>query len=281
LIATTVFRGTAAQPAATGWGARLRELTRRPSGTGLRLSGVALLVLVWWLCSATGILDPTTLAGPGAVVTKGAELIRDGELPANLWISLHRVLLGLVTGVSAGVVLALGAGLSKLTEAVVDGPMQIFRSLPILALQPLFVLWFGIGEEMKVVIIAVAVAFPVYINTYAGIRGIDRRFVELAHGVRLSTWQFARKVVLPGSLPEFFVGLRLAFTVSWLVLILSEQINATSGIGYMINQAGMTGQTNVIVVGLAVYGLLGLLSDLIVRLLERSVLSWRRGLEAS
>ena len=240
-----------------------------------------MLICLWGVLSATGVLSAQTLAGPVDVVRTAGHLIANGELQSNLWVSLHRVFWGLLLGVSVGLGLAVFSGLTHVGEAVVDGPMQIFRSLPILALQPLFIVWFGIGEEMKIVLIAFAVSFPIYINTYAGIRGVDQRFVELAHGVRLSRWQLIRRVVLPGALPSFLVGLRYSLAVAWLVLILSEEVNATSGIGYLITQAGLYGETNVIVVCLAVYGALGLLSDLLVRVLERRALAWRRGLVAS
>ena len=251
------------------------------AGRARRLAGIGLLIALWEVLSATGALSPQTLAGPSSVLATARHLIADGELQGNLWTSLHRVLWGVLLGVSCGLGIAVLSGLSRVGEALVDGPMQIFRSLPILALQPLFIVWFGIGEEMKIVLIAFAVAFPIYINTYAGIRGVDQRFVELAHGVGHNRWQLIRRVVLPGALPNFLVGLRYSLVVAWLALILSEEVNATNGIGYLITQAGLYGKTNVIVVCLAVYGVLGLLSDLLVRLLEAGALSWRKGLAAS
>lgn len=280
MIATTVLSATQTTDTADGAQSRsFRQLVH--AGGARRLIGIVLLIAVWEVLSVTGVLSPQTLASPANVLSTGRHLIADGELQSNLWVSLHRVFWGLLLGVSLGLVLAVFSGLSHIGEAVVDGPMQIFRALPILALQPLFIVWFGIGEEMKIVLIAFAVAFPIYINTYAGIRGVDQRFVELAHGVRLKRRQLIRRVVLPGALPNFLVGLRFSLAIAWLVLILSEEVNATSGIGYMITQAGLYGETNVIVVGLAVYGVLGLLSDILVRVLERYALAWRRGLIGS
>jgi sulfonate transport system permease protein len=280
MIATTVL--SYADVGDHGGVPRRRSLRSLAHGVGARrLAGVLLLLVVWEALSATGVLDPQTLAGPSSVVSTADHLIASGQLQSNLWVSLQRVLWGLLFGISFGLGLAVISGLSMVGEAIVDGPMQIFRALPILALQPLFIVWFGIGETMKVALIAFAVAFPVYINTYGGIRGVDRRFVELAHGVRLSRWQLIRRVVLPGALPDFLVGLRYALAISWLVLILSEEVNASSGIGYLITQAGLSGETNIIVVCLAVYGVLGLLSDLLVRMIERRALAWRQGLVAA
>jgi sulfonate transport system permease protein len=176
------------------------------------------------------------------------------------------------------VVLAVVAGLNRIGEAVVDGWMQVQRSVPTLGLIPLVILWLGIGETFKVVIIAIVVSIVMYIQTYAGLTGIESRYVELAETVDLGRWQFVRLVVLPGALPSVFVGLRLAVTSAWITLVVLEQINATSGIGYLMFQAQNYAQTEVILVGLIVYGLFGFVSDGILRIVERRVLSWRRTL---
>lgn len=243
-----------------------------------RLLGPVLLVTLWWTASALGVLDPRVLSGPGEVVSTAGELVADGRLADHALISLQRAGLGLLFGVVAGVLLAVVAGLSRLGEYLVDGPLQIKRAIPALAMLPLLILWLGIGEQMKVTVIALGVAVNLYINTYAALTGIDQRHVELAESLRLGRWEFLHKVVVPGSLPGFFVGLRLAVTSSWLGLIVVEQINATSGIGYMMFQAQQYAQTDVIVVGLVVYGVFGFLSDALVRVVERRALSWRRTL---
>jgi sulfonate transport system permease protein len=276
-IATTVLTTHEADSRGQvgGWSARFQFLRR----TGVRrLAGIILAIVAWEVLSATGVLDPTILPGPGAVLSAAGHMIADGELQSNLWSSLQRVFWGVLFGLVAGVTISLLSGLSQLGESLVDGPMQVARALPVIALQSLFIVWFGIGDEMKILMIAFAVSIPIYINTYAGIRGVDRRFVELAHGVRLSRWQLIRRVVLPGALPNFLVGLRYALAVAWLVLIFGEEVNTTSGIGNLIIQAGQTGETTVIIVCLVVYGVLGLLSDFVVRVLERRALAWRRGL---
>jgi sulfonate transport system permease protein len=212
------------------------------------------------------------------VVTTTAELVADGRLQSNLLTSVQRAAIALVLGVGIGVALALVAGLSRVGEAIVDGPVQIKRAVPTLALIPLAIIWFGIGEEMKIIMIALSVFVPVYINTHAALRGVDMRFVELAESVGLSRREFVRRVALPGALPGFFTGLRLAVTVSWTALVVVEQVNATSGIGYLMTQARTYGQTEIIVVGLVVYAVFGLVGDLVVRAAERRALSWRRSL---
>ncbi len=158
--------------------------------------------------------------------------------------------------------------------------VQLNRAIPTLGLIPLFILWLGIGETFKIAIIAIVVYIPVYLNTHAALSGIDSRFVELAEVQGLSRLAFVRRIVVPGALPGFFVGLRLGVTGSWLGLVVLEQINATSGLGYMMFQATNYGQSDVILVGLLIYGVFGLVSDSAVRLVERRVLSWRRTLNS-
>ncbi|MGW7284384.1 ABC transporter permease [Streptomyces sp. NPDC054847] len=258
-----------------------RRGRRLGPGRGIRfgrLLGPALLIAVWWAASAGGFLDPRILSGPGSVLATAADLVADGRLQGNVLISLQRAGLGLLFGVAAGVTLAVVAGLSRTGEYLVDGPLQIKRAIPSLAMLPLLILWLGIGEQMKVTVIALGVAVNMYINTYASLTSIDSRHVELAEVLGLSRRRFLSKVVLPGSLPGFFVGLRLGVTASWLGLIVVEQINATSGIGYMMFQAQQYAQSDVIIVGLVAYGIFGFASDALVRAIERRALSWRRTL---
>ncbi|MDQ0730761.1 ABC transporter permease [Arthrobacter sp. B1I2] len=240
--------------------------------------GPSALLLLWTVSSATGLLDPRILSEPWTVVATAGELIADGRLQENLAVSAQRASLGLFFGILVGAALALLSGLSRAGEALIDGPVQIKRAIPGLALIPLLILWFGIDETMKVLTITLGVFVPVYLQTHAGLRGIDLHFVELAQTVGLTRAGFIRKVVLPGALPGFFLGLRFAVTGAWVSLVVVEQINATSGIGYMMELARTYGQTNIIVLGLAVYGILGLLSDGIVRFIERKALSWQRTL---
>jgi sulfonate transport system permease protein len=172
-------------------------------------------------------------------------------------------------------VLAVVAGLTRLGEDAVDPPMQMLRTLPHFGLIPLFIVWMGIGETPKIALIAMGVIFPLYLNTFAGIRSLDRKLLEAAKTLGLTRAQRLRHVVIPGALPQVLVGLRQSLGVAWLSLIVAETVSANSGLGYMINQAREFLQTDIIVVGLAVYSLLGLATDSLVRLLERRALAWR------
>ncbi|MFG2514529.1 ABC transporter permease [Streptomyces sp. NPDC048584] len=259
---------------------RRRRLSPGRRLPATRLLGPALVLVLWAAASAAGRLDPGAIPAPWTVLETGVRLWTDGTLPDDILTSLRRAGSGFAIGLTAGVVLALASGLSRTGEALIDGSVQLNRAVPTLGLIPLFILWLGIGETFKIAIIAIVVYIPIYLNTHSALSGIDHRFVELAEVQGLSRLAFVRQVVVPGALPGFFVGLRLGVTGSWLGLVVLEQINATSGLGYMMFQAQNYGQTDVILVGLVVYGIFGLVSDTLVRLIERRVLSWRRTLSS-
>lgn len=242
------------------------------------LIGIAALLGAWLVGSATGLLDPRTLTEPWTVVQTAGTLVENGRLQESLVTSGLRAALGLGLGVAIGTVLAVVSGLSRIGESLIDGPIQVKRSIPTLALIPLLILWLGIGEPMKIITIALAVFVPVYIHTHNGLRTIEGRYAELAETLGVTRTEFVRHVVLPGAMPGFLLGMRFAVTSSLLALVVVEVINATSGIGHMITLASNYGQTDIIVVGLVVYALLGVTADAIVRFIERKALSWRRTL---
>ncbi|MDX8498977.1 ABC transporter permease subunit [Mesorhizobium sp. VK4C] len=240
-----------------------------------RATGPVLLVLAWHAASETGVLPPEVLAGPSTVISSAAGLIATGDLQAAMITSLGRALFGLALGGTIGVTLAVLSGLSRLGEDLIDSPIQMMRTVPSVALIPLLIIWFGIGEAPKVALIALGTAFPLYLNVYAGIRNVDLSLIEAGRALGLSRAALIRHVVLPGALPNALVGLRYSLGIAWLALVFGEQINATAGIGYLMANAREFFQTDVIVVCLVVYALLGLAVDFIVRTLERIFLSWR------
>jgi sulfonate transport system permease protein len=252
---------------------------RRPAVLSVALRAVVpvgVLVLWWYATRPGGWVPPQVLASPGQVWTTLTELISNGVLWDNLSASLQRAGLGLAIGGSIGLGLGLLTGFAKLGEELLDPTMQMLRTIPFLALGPLFIVWFGIDETPKVVLIAVATAFPLYLNTYAGVRSVDRRALEAGRVFGLSGWQLVRRVVLPGALPNLLVGLRVALGVCLLGLIFAEQINTVRGIGYLMTSAMSFFQTDVMVVCIVVYAVWGLLADLTVRLLEHMLMPWRR-----
>ena len=216
---------------------RLPALAPARLPASMMLVGPVLLLVLWELASQVGWLSPETLTAPSQAVVAGYEMVVDGSLLPHLLASAARAYTGLLLGVLAGVVLALVAGLTRTGEALIDSLVQIKRAVPTLALIPLAIIWLGIGEAMKVFLIFTAVLVPVYINTHAGLRGIDMGHVELAQTLGVSRATFIRKVALPGALPGFFVGLRMAVSLCWTALVVLELINTQTGIGYLMNRA--------------------------------------------
>ncbi|MBQ1107024.1 ABC transporter permease [Streptomyces anulatus] len=240
-----------------------------------RAVGPLLLLALWQVFSATGVLHPDVLASPGTIARAGADLVADGTLPAAMGVSLQRVVVGLLLGGVVGTALALVSGLSRLGEDLVDATVQMLRTVPWVGLIPLFIIWLGIGEAPKVALIALGVAFHLYLNVYAGIRGVDAQLIEAGESLGLGRWGLVRHVVLPGALPGAMTGLRYSLATAWLALVFGESINADAGIGFLMNQAREFFRTDVIVVCLVVYAFLGLTADVIVRILERLLLQWR------
>ncbi|MET8253933.1 ABC transporter permease subunit [Micromonospora sp. NPDC005197] len=246
-----------------------------------RLVSPVVLVLGWELAARTGVLAPEKLPAPSDVLATGWRLSRDGTLAVHLVDSLTRAGAGLLIGGVLALVLGTVAGLLRLGDDLVDPPVQMARMLPHLGLVPLLIIWVGIGESLKISLVALGAFFPIYFNTYAGIRDIDERLVEAARACGLGQAARLRHVVLPGALPSLFLGLRLAIGAAWLSLVVGEQVNAQTGIGFLMMEAREFSQTDVVVLGLLVYALLGLISDLALRVAERRMLTWRRGLRAT
>jgi sulfonate transport system permease protein len=261
-------------------GRNLKSHRHVPRSVLKMISPVVLLVL-WQVASSAGWLSDNTLASPADVLAKAKELIGTGELGSAIAASAARVGLGLLIGLSAAVIFAVLSGLFKWGEDIVDAPIQMLRTIPVVGLIPLLIIWFGIGEEPKVLLIALGVFFPLYLNLFAGIRGTDPTLVEAGRSVGLTRWGLISNVILPSALPSGLVGLRYSIGVSWLILVFAETINATSGIGFLINQARDFYETDTIVLCLVLYALLGLIADLLVRGLERVLLSWRPTFTAS
>ncbi len=253
--------------------------TRR--GVNLHLGGLRrfasplLLLAAWQAASSTGLVSAQTLASPAQILLTARDLLNDGTLMHNLAVSLIRAGIGLGLAIVIGVSLALAAGLSRIGEDIVDAPLQMLRTIPVLALVPMFILWFGIGEAPKILLVTLGATFPIYLNLFKGIRAIDPKLIEAARTLGLTHSETVRHVILPGALPDLLVGLRFSVGISWLMLVVAEQVNASSGIGHMMMDAEDFLRTDIILVGMLVYALFGLASDQGVRFLERRLLVWR------
>jgi sulfonate transport system permease protein len=257
-------------------GERKRSGSRVPRSIE-RLAGVIVLVALWALAVRVGWLSPNILAGPSTVLTAGWDMLRDGRLTEAIWASLQRVAWGLAIGIPIGVALALFAGLSRIGDDAIDANMGMLRFVPIIAIQPLLILWLGVGETTKITLIVLGVIFPIYINVSAAVRSVDPGLLELSRVIGLGRTQQLRRVILPSIVPGLLVGLRYAVALAWLLLVFAEQINATSGIGFLMLRAQTFFQTDVMVVCIVAYAVLGLITEGVIRYLEHHLLRWQPG----
>lgn len=241
----------------------------------IRLASPFVLLALWQIGSAIGLIPQDVLPAPSLIAEAGVELIENGQLADALAVSGIRVIEGLLLGGIVGIALGTAVGLSKWFEATVDPPMQMVRALPHLGLIPLFIIWFGIGELPKVLLVALGVIFPLYLNTFSAIRQVDPKLFETAQVLGFSFWQRFRTIIVPSAAPQVLVGVRQSLAIAWLSLIVAEQINADKGIGFLIMNARDFLRTDIIIFGLIVYALLGIGTDAIVRTLERRALRYR------
>jgi len=233
-----------------------------------------LLVASWQLAAQAGLLSSRILPEPWAVARAFLGLAESGELWAHLRVSLWRALAGFGLGAAIGLALGLLNGSSRRAATLLDTTVQMVRNIPALALIPLVIMWFGIDEAAKLFLLSVGVFFPVYLNTFHGIRSVDPALVEMARSYGLSGWALYRDVILPGALPSILVGVRFSLGLVWVLLIVAETISAQAGIGYMTMNAREFLQTDVVLVGVLLYALLGKAADLSARAMERHFLRW-------
>ncbi|MGW4940212.1 ABC transporter permease subunit [Actinoplanes sp. NPDC004185] len=274
-MSTPTIAAPVSPPAATTstpapGGARRRGLPYRVISWAVPL----LLLLTWELLARAGIIAPNVLPAPSSVGATAWRLTETGELPTHLWESLKRAAIGLAIGGSIGLVLGVLTGFSRLAEAIVDRNIQIVRAIPFLAILPLVMVWFGVGESGRYFLVALGTLFPIYLNTVLGIRQVDPKLLEMGRVIGLPRLRLVRTVILPGALPSVLLGVRLALTNAWLALVIAETVGAPAGIGFMATNAREFLQTDVIVLVIVLYALIGLSTDLIARALERRLLAW-------
>ncbi len=232
------------------------------------------LLLAWELAARIGWLSSRILPEPLAVAQAFWSLAVSGELWEHLKTSLWRAASGFAIGAGGGLALGLLTGTWRQAETLLDTTLQMVRNIPALALIPLVILWFGIDETAKLFLLAVGVFFPVYLNTFHGIRSTDAGLVEMARSYGLRGWPLYREVILPAALPSILVGVRFSLGLVWVLLIVAETISAQAGIGYMTMNAREFLQTDVVLVGILLYAVLGKLADMLARGLEQHYLRW-------
>ena len=259
-----------------------RERRRLPSVRAVRSLVLPFgIIVIWQAIVALGLVDPTLLPTPFAVMKELIRLANSGELAANLGVSARRVLLGFTIGASIATVFGAITGYSIYWRGIIDPTVHALRTIPGLAWIPMFILWLGIDEGSKLALIALATFFPTYLNFMSGVSRVDRKLIEVGrvnglHGARL-VWT----VLLPSSLPFLFVGLRQSMGVAWLVVVGAELMGASSGIGYMLNDGEMTGRPQLIMACMIIFALSGKTTDLIIAGAARRVLRWQDTAEES
>lgn len=232
------------------------------------------IVIAWQTASSLGLIGNRLMPAPIDVLRAFWDKAASGELAVNIAVSARRAISGLLVGGSIGFILGLANGISSLSYRLTDTTLQMVRTIPSLALIPLVILWFGIGEEAKLFLTAIGVFFPIYLNTLHGVRTVDPQLIEMGRVYGMSGWTLFRKVIFPGALPSIFVGLRFSLGIMWLTLIVAETMAASSGIGHMANQAREFMMTDVVVLALVLYALLGKFADATARFLETRTLQW-------
>ncbi|MFV0944676.1 ABC transporter permease [Bacillus pacificus] len=234
-----------------------------------------IILIIWQLAGVFGLVSKTVLPTPLDIFLAFQELIKTGELYGHLSISVFRAAAGFFIGGSLGIILGTIVGFSTRSEQYLDPSVQMLRTVPHLAVAPLFVLWFGFGETSKVLLIADGAFFPLYVNAFLGIRGVDSKLFDVARVLEFSKRKLITKLILPAALPNLLLGARLSLGVAWVSLVVAELMGSTEGIGYMIMDARQFSNTDIVFVGIIIFAFVGKFSDSLVRLLEVKFLRWR------
>lgn len=236
---------------------------------------IPIMVLVaWYIFSKNGVIKSNILPTPNSVIEAFIELVKNGQLLTNIIVSSKRAFIGLLIGGSIGFFLGLATGLSKTAKLFLNDSIQMIRNIPILALLPLIILWFGIGEKAKIVMVALSVFFPIYLNTYNGMYTIDPGLIEMGKIYGLKRFSLFKHIIFPGAQQSILVGFRHALGTMWLILIAAETVASDAGIGYMAMTARELMQMNVVILSIIIYAFLGKLSDVIANRIEKVVLRW-------
>ncbi|ASS70395.1 ABC transporter permease [Bacillus atrophaeus] len=233
------------------------------------------IIAVWQIAGSLEIVSATVLPTPLVILLTFKDLIVSGELFVHLKISVYRAAAGFLSGAGLGLLIGLLVGFSRKTEHYIDPSLQMLRTVPHLAVTPLFILWFGFDETSKILLIALGAFFPVYINTFLGIRGVDSKLFDVAKVLEFPWYRQMTKLILPAALPSILLGIRLSLGIAWLGLVVAELMGSSEGIGYMIMDARQFSQTNKVFVGIIIFAVVGKLTDSFVRFLERKLLKWR------
>ncbi|HHO0760968.1 TPA: taurine ABC transporter permease TauC [Aeromonas hydrophila] len=258
---------------------RIRLRWPLPRRLGVSLLTLGALLALWWLVARLGLISPLFLPPPAQVLQQFATLAGpQGFMDATLWqhlaASLQRILIALAAATLCGVTVGLAMGLSPTLRGMLDPLIELYRPVPPLAYLPLMVIWFGIGETSKVLLIYLAIFAPVAMATLAGVQGARQVRLRAARALGANRWQVLWYVIVPGALPDILTGLRIGLGVGWSTLVAAELIAATRGVGFMVQAAGEFLATDVVLAGILVIALIAFTLELGLRALQRRLTPW-------
>ncbi|MED4631575.1 ABC transporter permease [Peribacillus frigoritolerans] len=261
----------------------LRETTKQSqlAKSALRGSVLPVVVLIaWQALGSIGILPAQLFSSPLLIVMTFIDLVQSGEMGMHLQISLTRAFLGFALGGFLGLLFGVIVGMQKKSEEYLNPSIQMLRTVPLLAITPLFIMWFGFGELSKVLLIALGAFFPLYLQTFLGLRNVDKKLYDVALILEFSRREQITKLMIPAALPNILLGIRLALSAAWMCLVVAELLGADRGVGFMIQDARSFMQTDVVFVGIIIFALAGKISDSFVRFLENYLLKWQDSFKA-
>ncbi len=233
------------------------------------------LIAFWEFATRSGLMPPHRLPAPSSVLQMTYDMATGGELWGHIGITLYRLFMGFLFGTALALILGVIVGSSRLFEQVLDPTLQAFRNVPALAWVPLFILWWGIGEDSKIILLTVGVFFPVYLNIVSGIQGVDRKLIEVGKVYGFTRMEIVRRIVLRAAMPSFLVGIRGGLGLGWMFVVAAELLGAQDGLGYLLTFGQSTSNPTLIVTSIVLFAVLGKLTDSILKQLEVRALHWQ------